>query len=82
MKKPIHHVTDHALVRYLERVKGMDVEAIRRMIGRKVDRGVKQGASGVISGGMVYKLQGRTVVTIAPHHEPNKRSRQKRRSFK
>lgn len=32
VRKPAHMVTDHALVRYLERIMGLDVEAIRETI--------------------------------------------------
>ena len=34
IKKPRVQVTDHAVIRYLERALGMDVETIRREIGR------------------------------------------------
>lgn len=29
---PLPHVTDHAVLRYMERVMGLDVEAVRRRI--------------------------------------------------
>ncbi len=35
-----HPITDHALIRYLERVKGIDVETIRNSIAD--DRTIKQ----------------------------------------
>ncbi len=65
MKKPIVHVTDHAVLRYLERAHGVDVEGLRRRIGRTVDNGVKHGANGVKFCGLSYVLVGKTVVTIA-----------------
>ena len=34
MKKSIHPVSDHAVLRYLERVHGVDVEAVRREVDR------------------------------------------------
>lgn len=74
MKKPIHHVTDHAVVRYLERVEGMDIETIRREIGRKVDRAVELGAMGAVVDGFVYRLREGVVTTVAPRCQPNRRS--------
>ena len=62
MKKPLHHVTDHAVIRYLELVEGVDIEAIRREIGRVADRGIEAGANGVISAG----FEGTTSQSEAP----------------
>ena len=75
MKRPPVHVTNHAVLRYLEREKGMDIEAIRTEIARKVDVARDhEGASGVIVGGLVFKLQGLTVTTVIPHSEPDRRT--------
>lgn len=75
MKHPRTHVSDHAVLRYLERVAGFDIEALRREIGRKVDRAAVAGASGVVIDGMVYKLVGAlpdcTVVTVRKAHGPD-----------
>lgn len=70
MKKPRHPASDHAVVRYLERVKGMDIDAVRREIGRVVDQGLEAGACGVISGGFVYRIEGGCVVTITRQNTP------------
>lgn len=67
MKKPIHPVTDHAVLRYLERVEGMDIETVRRRIGLTVQRGLEEGANGVVSGGFVYRITDGTVVTVIEH---------------
>ena len=64
MKKSIVHVTDHAVVRYLERVHGVDIEGLRRRIGRRVDRGVALGAGRVKADGVQYCLSGKTVTTV------------------
>lgn len=72
MKKPIVHVTDHAVLRYLERVVGFDIEAIRREIGKKVDAvRAETGARGVISDGFVYRIEGDRVVTVMEHNRPD-----------
>lgn len=65
--KPTHAIpaiTDHAVVRYLERVKGIDIEATRSEIAEIVRRGVGLGAQSVILDGMRYRLDGHHVVTV------------------
>ena len=58
------HVSDHAVLRYLERVHGVDLRAVRRAIAREVANGVEREACGVIRAGLTYKLAGATVVTV------------------
>ena len=67
MKRPVVSVTDHAVVRYLERVEGVDIAATRRQIARAVRLAEDYpGCTGVIKNGFVYKLNpsGDTVVTV------------------
>lgn len=81
MKKPLHPVTDHAVIRYLERVVGMDIESIRREIGRRVDLAVQHGASGAVVNGYVYKISTTgTVVTVMAHSQPEKKTKTRRRT--
>ncbi|WIY25040.1 hypothetical protein [Parasedimentitalea psychrophila] len=78
MKKPRHRVSDHAVLRYIQRVQGVDIEALRRRIGQIVDRHREHdGASGVVSGGFVYKLQGGVVATIISATRRNQRTSRK-----
>ena len=63
MKKPIP-VTDHAVLRYLERVAGVDVEAIRNRIHDQIKGPLAANASGVISNGIAYRIAGGKVTTI------------------
>lgn len=72
MKKPSTRVTDHAIVRYLERVLNLDVERVRREIGQKVDHGVKSGARNVRVGGVSYKLVDGVVVTVCKASRPSR----------
>lgn len=68
-------VSDHALLRWLERVEGVDVEAIRRRIARAVRRGVEERAEGVRFEGVTFKVQynlGEAVVTTT--HSPHLRT--------
>jgi hypothetical protein len=66
VKKPVAHVTDHAVLRYLERVKGIDIEAVRLEVGHVVDRAVEMGAGAAIVDGVRYVLNERTIVTVTP----------------
>lgn len=79
MARRLAHITDHALLRYLERVKGVDVAAARREITENVDLvHDHEGATGVIKDGFVYKMNGTTVVTVIEHHCADKQGRKVR----
>ncbi len=82
MKKPLYRVTDHALVRYLERVEGMDIETLRRQIGRIVQQGIEHEANGVISGGIDPAERQVSVVTIISRRAEIERGHKKRRGRK
>jgi hypothetical protein len=68
MKKPLTRVTDHAMVRYFERVAGFDVDRLRREIGARVDAAAQAGATAVIIDGNHYMIseddRGPVVTTI------------------
>ena len=75
MKKPRAFVTDHALVRYFERVLGFDIDALKDEIARAVDASVQVGGGSVVLDGMRYVLKagadgGPTVVPIPPSADP------------
>lgn len=67
-------ISDHAVLRYLERRLGIDVDAVRREIAAEVDtprmRDVADfaGETGwsIRLDGMVYCVRGRTVTTCFP----------------
>lgn len=64
-RRPIP-VTDHALIRWLERVEGLDIAALRVEIGRSGAVGVEFGATFVVvPGGKLVVAEGR-VVTVYP----------------
>ena len=70
--EPWHiHVTDHAVIRYLERVKGLDVEATRRHIA-DVCKGVRL-ARCVRAEGFDFVIKERCVVTVRPNGAANPR---------
>lgn len=72
MKKPIHQVSDHALLRYLERAQGVDVEGLRRDLGRRIDAAVGRmdcdlrllDISAAHIDGLTFLVKGRIVVTV------------------
>lgn len=64
-------VTDHAICRYLERVKGFNVEAVRLHI-KGICKGVTL-ARCVRAEGMDFMIADRTVITVRPHGAINKR---------
>lgn len=57
-------VSDHAVLRYLERARGIDVERAREEVARTVARGLQQGACGVLINGLRYVLRAGRVVTV------------------
>lgn len=65
------HVTDHAVLRYLERVQGFDIEAVRRAIALKCKGATV--ARSVLSDGFSYMIKNGTVVTIRPTQAQNPR---------
>lgn len=65
MKKPRHTVSDHALLRYLERAHGVDFEQLRRELGRRIDAAVDghDGAIAVNMDGLTFRIAENHVVT-------------------
>lgn len=68
-------VTDHAVIRYMDRVMGIDVEAVRREIGARVAAGVQLKASAVVADGMRFVLADEHVTTVRPCHSDPHRPR-------
>lgn len=70
MTRPVVYVSDHAVLRYLERIGGIDVEHLRRQIALRCDQAARAGAIGLVIDGHTYVIaQGGScpaVVTIKP----------------
>lgn len=66
MKKPLAYVTDHAVLRHLERVQGIDIEAVRRELGFKVDAAIEAGGAAAVSDGIRYVLIEDRLVSCVP----------------
>ena len=64
------HVTDHAVLRYLERVKKVDLEAIRAEVRAIVALAPEVGSVSVTKNGMTYIVRNRVVVSAiqGKHH--------------
>ena len=60
------NVTDHALVRYIERVAGIDLTEVRAAIRAHVREAMRAGAHGVQKDGFIYKLDphSQSVLTV------------------
>lgn len=69
MTNPVH-VTDHAVLRWLQRVEGVDVDAIRRRIHKSALIGAEHGAANVVKDGVRFVLvyhpaETRVVTTVS-----------------
>lgn len=79
-------VTDHAVLRYLERTGCVDIKAVRRHIATMVLRGLVAGAkigagefAIVVPGARFVVVDGRVVTTLDPATRQRKRRRRKGR---
>ncbi len=79
MKRPAVVVTDHAILRHLERVQGIDIEAVRLELSQKVDAAVEAGAAATVSNGIRYVLVGENLVSCVPVKSIPLRGRKMRR---
>lgn len=61
---PLPSVPDHAVLRYLQRAKGVDIEAVRRHIADLVKRGVEKQGDAVVVEGVKFVLRDNVVVTV------------------
>jgi hypothetical protein len=83
VKKPVAYVTDHAVLRHLERVQGIDIEAVRRELGLKVDAAIEAGAAATVSEGIRYVLvEDRLVSCIPVKSIPQRDGRKRRRRIR
>lgn len=70
MKKPRVRVTDHAMIRFLERVGGVDVEALRLALAQSLEEAARLKAAAAVIEGFRYVLRededGPFLVTVEP----------------
>jgi len=73
-------VSDHAVIRYLERAKGIEMDVIRTQIAMICQTGLETGACGVIADGLEFRIEGGVVVTVQiPSHPDHRTGRVRRR---
>ncbi|MCL8382089.1 hypothetical protein [Xanthobacter aminoxidans] len=80
-------VADHAVLRWIERVAGVDIDALRQQIANEARSGIDLGARRIVQGGMVYALDpvGRRVVncfTVKEMRDERWRPRRSPRDFR
>jgi hypothetical protein len=63
-------ISDHALMRYMERVLGLDLEPYRDDIRGKISSACHAGASRVSTGGFTYQLRSGVLTTITEGASP------------
>lgn len=69
-------VTDHALVRYIERVLGVNLQEVRRAIlTDSIKAAVKGGAASVTIDGFTYIIENGRITTIIKGRQRNKKKR-------
>jgi hypothetical protein len=66
-KDPIH-VTDHAVLRYLERAMGLNVDLVRDHIATLCGGAAAFGAVAVRAEGLRFEINGNRVCTVTPDH--------------
>jgi hypothetical protein len=77
-KAPTPRVSDHALLRYLERVKGVDVEAIKaEIMTPETIAAIKAGASAVNVNGCRMPIKDGCIATVLAKEQRLKRSTKK-----
>lgn len=74
--KPEIRVTDHAVLRYLERAHGLDIEAVRSHLAGRAMTGVQLGASAVIIEGVKLILKDSVLITVYKLSWPSWRAEQ------
>lgn len=63
-------VTDHAVLRWLERHGFVDTEAVRERIYRETREALNSGASRLVINGTEYRMKGGVVVTLIAKRPP------------
>lgn len=82
MPKRVPHVSEHAIIRWLERVKGVDLDAIRaEILSPLVRAAIKAGASSVIIDGHRCPVaQDGTITTVLDSDMRSRTADDRRRS--
>lgn len=68
-------VTDHAVLRWIERYGFVDIEAIRAQIYAETREAISAGATRLTIDGMEYRIRDSHVVTLVSKRRPGKKLR-------
>ena len=68
-KQPSIRVSDHAVLRYLERVGGFEIEALRQNIAKRCESAVNAGASSITIDGVALLIEDGVVITTVPRKD-------------
>lgn len=79
MRRPDIDVTDHAVVRWIERVGGIDIGELRRTIAAEVRPYINAGAYSAAVAGVRFVLDPRTRAVITVMTEGEMRDKPRRR---
>lgn len=63
-------ISDHAMLRYIERVIGVDLEPIRQKIVDTVEPAYKAGATRISADGVTYSIRSNFVTSTLPGASP------------
>lgn len=69
-------ISDHAVLRFMQRCHGIDVEAYRRELAARVENAIAAGATSVKVAGFVFHIKGGVLATVVPakqRHVPRSR---------
>ena len=71
-------ITDHALLRYVERIFRIDVDTVRReILTDGVAKCIELGASTITVNGVQFRVKDRSIVTVIGNDQKNHRKRSK-----
>lgn len=69
-------VTDHALIRFMQRAGGVEMEVVRAQLAQALNRArnaadsISGGNYKIVADGLVYVIKNDTVVTVLHEHPP------------
>lgn len=70
-------VTDHGLLRWLERVQGIDIEGLRTILAAEVRDAVRSGARSMHKDGFIYHFLNGALVTVHVEQRTTRKRRPK-----
>lgn len=77
MTELLPSVSDHAVLRYMERVQGFDIEAVRQHIGTLCRSACRAGAASLKTEGVEFQFADGKVVTVTPKTRGPSKTRQR-----